>query len=327
MSNRLLTKTQVIHRIKEIIDLHCYLTHKPDSGCYVGEIYADYRDCLEDATIKKMFDSSNPMEAFDEIMNDGYMTCVWDYEDELFETIRTHFDDDDSDYCFDSNEDMIREWVYDHVRFDFPYSHYLKQKVEVDVMVDTGDGNYDFVLNCTYPHYNGRRGETVSDEAAIVWLAKQQGYTKRQLNKALRDNDYGGSKFLESMRAEVLNCGSHMNALTFFVEMTLEECLDLNESIRAENANRIEDPLNNVKAKPGKGYIVLKKDTPCGLYDAWSGAGSILELKLDRDVKLPLKHIDSAMPDGCRGYAVGGVYGMCTSFWKPGLIKSRYYAA
>ena len=88
-------------------------------------------------------------------------------------------------------------------------------------MLDTGDGNYDYVLNSVYPCWYGRYGETLDDRAGIVWLAKSQGYTRANLQRALRDGDTSGPKgFLASMRAEVANIASHMNTVTFLVAVS-----------------------------------------------------------------------------------------------------------
>lgn len=327
MAQTVLTKTAVIHRVKGIIDEHCSLDYDSKNGIYQGEMYADYNDYLSDSTINKIFSSPDPTAAFYEIMDEGFVECVWDYEDELIKEIAKHFDDEDADIYFNDFEDTIRSWVSEYVCFNYPFEHYLEQHMAVDIIVDTGDENYDYALNCTYPHYNGRCGETVDNQAAIVWLARQQGYTKTQLNKALRYADYGNSSFLRSVREEVLNCSSHMSALTFFVDMTLKECLNLAEYKRTDSSMNEETGYPTVKQRHGKGYIVLKKDTPCGLYDPWSGAGSILELSLDKDVRLPMKFISTSWPDGCRGYGVGSIYGMTSSFWKPGIKKIHGNAA
>jgi hypothetical protein len=172
-------------------------------------------------------------------------------------------------------------------------------------------------LNCVYPHYNGTYGETIDENASILWLAKQQGYKKSDLNKALRNEEYKDSKLLKSIRTEIVNCSSHMNVLTFCVEMTLEEAINLNNRIKEE------EPLNksyNPKERKGKDCITISKDTTCGLYDPWSGAGSVLEIELEKDVVLPLKYIDSALPDGCRGsYSINEVY--CpTNIWRNGKV-------
>ena len=74
-------------------------------------------------------------------------------------------------------------------------------------------------------------------------------------------------------------------------------------------------------------HVVLSKDTACGLYDNWSGAGSVLEIELEKDVVLPLKFISSAWPDGGRGYSVANVYGICSSFWTDTVKQIAYQTA
>lgn len=66
--------------------------------------------------------------------------------------------------------------------------------------------------------------------------------------------------------------------------------------------------------------MVLGKDTTCGLYDSWNGGGSVLEIELDKDVKLPIKYAEICV-EGCRmrGYDVNEVYGLIDSCWKHSL--------
>ena len=223
---------------------------------------------------------------------------------------------------YDDHEEFIESWIREHLFFRYPEEHFLKQTVCVNITVDTGDENYDYVLNNLYPHYDARYGDTVSEESSLLWLIRQQGYKKRQLNKALRHKDYSGSRLLETIRSEAANCNSHMNALTFFVEMTVEQVLDLQEAIRD---NQTKDPplkpgaYRCVWNRKGRRKIVLDKSAVCGLYDTWNGAGSLLEIELEKDVILPLKYISTAWPDGGRGYSVAKVFGICHSMWTPTL--------
>lgn len=115
-----------------------------------------------------------------------------------------------------------------------------------------------------------------------------------------------------------------MNALTFFVEMTVEQLFDLHEAIKENGKN--DPPLEKdayrcVWERKGRKKIVIDKDAVCGLYDTWSGAGSVLEINLEKDVVLPLKYVSSALPDGGRGWSVANVYGVCSSMWTPTLKK------
>jgi len=112
-----------------------------------------------------------------------------------------------------------------------------------------------------------------------------------------------------------------MNSLTFFVKLTLEEALDLHELLNNTSPNehgreQLHDETTSLPCE-----IILDKGTSCGLYDPWNGAGSALDIVLEKDVVLPIKYIDSTMPDGCRGYSVENIYGMLRSFWSDGGLK------
>lgn len=295
--------TNLEARLRDFLDRQYGLKYDKPNDCWYGEIYADYRDEFDDRTLKEIFKDDHPRDEAIQRIEDAYSDASWDYQDELLDEFQHEVEDD---FDWDAVEDEVDEFIREHVHYDPPFDHFMKQTIQVDIIVDTGDGNYDFVLNCVYPHYNGDIKDEIEDRAALTWLAKQQGYTKEQLQEALHSG-HSSSKFLSSVFDEVANCTSHMNALAFFMEMTLEECLELQEKIAA--ADQLADS-----------YIVLSKDTRCGLYDSWSGAGSMLEIVLDIDVELPLHFISSAKPDGCRGYGVDEIYGMCRSFWGHGGI-------
>jgi hypothetical protein len=50
-----------------------------------------------------------------------------------------------------------------------------------------------------------------------------------------------------------------------------------------------------------------------------NGSGSVLEIALDKDVRLPIRCIESAKHDGCRGYSIRSIYGCGSGFWKEAL--------
>lgn len=91
-----------------------------------------------------------------------------------------------------------------------------------------------------------------------------------------------------------------MNALAFFVKMTLKQFIELREN-----------PIN----------IKLSKDTSCGLYDCWNGSGGTLELELENDVVIPKKYVEMHI-DGTRGYGVDNIYGMSSSFWSDTVLAA-----
>ena len=307
--------------ISEILDMLLGYTRQPD-GTFRYEIYTDYRDEMDVKTAIKILESKEPMEVFWNTLDEWYRDYRWTLEDELEETVRSRLTAEDGPYPDGlSNEDdeAIRDVLLEMVCFDLPIGHYLKQTFPVDIMVDTGDGNCDYTLNAAYPCWYGTYGALIDDRAGIVWLAKTQGYTRGRLQRALRQGDMANPRgFLESMRVELANLPSAMSAVTFLVELTLEQLIELNRLIKLQDRDgRHFDSREN----PYCGYIILDKDTMTGLYDPWQGGGSVLEIQLEKDVKLPVKFIRSALPDGGDGWPVGEVYGMGGSAWKRGGVK------
>ena len=294
----------------------CAWQKKPD-GYYHEEIYADYRDEMEDSTLKEIMKSEDPEQTFYEKMFEWYRDAEWEIERDLLEAVVASIETAAPTETYD--EDEIKDEIRELVSIDYPYEHFLKQEFCVNIFVDTGDGNYDYVLNCVYPHYNGRCGETIDDKASILWLARQQGYTKTDLNKALRKGDIKDPHgFLESMRQEVINHGSHMAILTFLARMTLEEIFELNELLKLQDRN---GHFYDAEKRPYCGYILIDKKVECGLYDLWGGGGSILELQLEKDVRLPIRFIRSATVDGGDGCSIRNVYGTDSSIYRDVIKK------
>ena len=316
-----MTKTatkKITENIIEIIERDFYM-QKDDDGVYDYKIYAENGDELGDHSLKKIFNHDNPEDAFYDELSEFAFSCECDYKTELIRTLTNTYikeyvdlDDDDDDY-----EDVISSWVDEYVCFSFPYDHYLEQDVNVDILIDTGDLNYDYVLNAIYPHYIKSDDEPIPEEAGVVWLAKSQGYTIDDVTSALREQNFKGSKFLESLYTEISNCTSVSNALTFCVRMTLKECFDLQSKIERTNDKPYLPPESLEES------CFIGVGTGCGLFDKWDGAGSVLEIELEKDVELPYKYIWQALPDCCINYSIEEVYGMMRSFWEKGIIYER----
>ncbi len=105
---------------------------------------------------------------------------------------------------------------------------------------------------------------------------------------------------------------SSVSVLTFLVEMTLEQALQIAEALTClKKWNMYSNST-----------LLISKDTMCGLYDPWEGGGSLFEIELKKDLYIPLKFIWAAKPDGCVGrYSISNCYGMCGSAWKDTLLK------
>lgn len=180
----------------------------------------------------------------------------------------------------------------------------------MNIVLDTGDANCDFTLN-TDPNKdeNGR----LPEKASMLWLARQQGKEMEVQNACVSAYLNGDSNvpesdpFTKSMMQELDNTCSSLNALTFLVEMSSDDFLHI--------AMLIKNAKDNENAS-----ITLGRNTMCGLFDQWSGSGSLLEIQCDKDIEIPIKLIHALRIDGTIKYDVGEVYGMCGSAWKDTLI-------
>lgn len=297
-----------------------------EDGMLEWEFYADYRDTLSDSTVKECMEDldegETPMMKLVNKIIGWYSDEEWTVRNDLVNELIDFFNDDEENYphgLSSGEEETIGEIVDELICFKYPIDHYLKQSVCVNIMVDTGDGNYDYVCNHVYPAYDGRLENPIDDEASIVWLASTQGYSKERLAEALAEGDMSNPNgFLESVRVEVANEASHMNVLTFLVEMDVERLMKLNELVELQSVDGVH---YDSRENPDCGVILIGKDAETGLYDPWNGGGSCFEIELEKDVELPIKFIRSALPDGGDGHSIKSVYGMCRSAWRD-AVKS-----
>lgn len=288
------------------------------------EIYTDYRDReLSTDTLKEIFNADDPKQKFDEMLSDWEMYYAIDNFDELVQDCKAELTEEELDFWEENEEDcleIVREKFYFYYdRNDF------NNEIDVNIMVDCGNANYDYT--CDDFGYYSHRGE-VPEESSMLWLANQQG--KGEEFKAAVKSWYNGTTeyvdrdtyddpFLESMIQEVENLASAIGTVTFLVKMPLFKLFDIMEIQNKEHDPNFEyEPQLNENAKS---YIVLDKKTDCGLFNSWDGGGSCLEIKLDKDVELPLKYCKFAV-DGCKmqgRYDVNDVYGLVGWAWKDSL--------
>ena len=260
--------------------------------------------------------------SYDDIVNSHFVSCILARHDEISSTYMEAFEDElynwfnpndnysgieedvksmcqevgfDIDELNEEDYRMVWDLVTDNIWYKPDYEHYLNQKVCIDIFVDSGDYNYDLGVNQVYPHYNGDVEEPIKDECCLVWLAKTQGYTKEELEKNLYNDEKFTNKFFESVYDELNNCTSHMNCLVFLKRMTLREYLEMMDS-----------------KKP----VHISKDTRCGLFDNWSGAGGLLDIHLEKDIDIPRENIHEITDDGQFRYNIHEVYGVDDSFWE-----------
>ena len=317
-----ITMENLQNKIKEIIEKE----ERPNEDGGI-EMYLDYRDTLSDSTLYEIMTADNPREYFNELISDWTVDVSIYKEDEVEKTIKRNLTEDEEAF-FDENFDELRDWFHENYYYYYDENHY-NETVKVNIMLDTGNCNYDFtrdnILN--YCNYYSDHGKDLKD-SSILWLAKQQkkaGLLRKAIKKVLNGEDIKfEDKFIESTIEELENLPSHMATLTFLVNMTLFDYFDLREAMAAEKELNDSYVLEDRK---GKGTITISKDTMCGLFDVWSGGGSLLEIELDKDVVLPIKCIWQAEIETGKseyGYSVNSVYGLVGSAWD-GTVKETHY--
>lgn len=287
---------------------------KKDDGYYHFEIDVDYRDEIGDSTAQEILESNSPRDTLIERLWDWYQTDEWDIINNLVDDFRAKTDPElleDANIIEDGNidDDMIRDIFQDTVYIDYPEDWALSQEFCFNIIVSNGDDNYDFCLNEHIIDETGEVDEN-AEKAGLVWLAKQQGYTLDQVVEILKDGDIAEPKtFLETVLQEVTN-GYGCEALTFCVKMTLGQAIALKEQMES-NPN---------------GSIVLDKRVECGLFDPWSGGGSVLEIACEKDVEIPFENIWKFYIDEKRSNrydSIHNVYGTDSSIWRDCLKEIK----
>lgn len=287
---------------------------KKDDGFYHFEIYVDYRDEIDDSTAQEILESGSPRDALLEKLWDLYQESEWDIIDNLVDDFKEKVDPklfEDANIIEDGNLDdgMIREEFMDSVCVDYPIDWAESQEFCFNIIVSNGDDNYDFWLN---EHIIDEDGKVDKDaeKSGLVWLAKQQGYTLDQVAEILKNGDIEEPKtFLGTVLQEVTS-GYDCEALTFCVKMTLGQAIALKEKMES-NPN---------------GSIVLDKRVECGLFDPWSGGGSVLGIACEKDVEIPFKNIWKFYIDARRSNrydSIHNVYGTDSSLWRDCLKEIR----
>ena len=285
------------------------------------DLYADYRDELSFNDLYEIFTSVDPRCRFLDIMDEIYGVADYEERDRISGAVRKKLGerggafaiDDDGFFLNADTEDLYLD-LFDGGLFccNYPLSHYYRQPVRLNIMIDTGDGNREYIENAVYPHWDGVKDEEISDNASIVWLSKTQGFNKEDLQKALNGYRDGLDKagFLETLGQELINLPSHIAVLTFLVETTLE------------NALKIADCMLPDCIETDNSSIKIGKETMTGLYDPWDGGGSLFDIALEKDLDIPLSIVRSAKPDGCDGiYSIEDAYGMSASAWRRTLLS------
>lgn len=308
-------------KLRKCIEDNTYVDRK-DGGEYGYEVYIDRRyPTFCDQTLAKISKEGTNVatDQFDYLFEN--YTFSWEIdtkdekEDEICKEFEKIYPDEFANYE-DEIRELIREIIYAYVD-----SEDLNQEVDVVITLDVGDMNYDFSCNNTFNEWSGYDNE-LNNLSPIVWVARNQKKLT-ELKKAIKNNDFErGKKFSEFTKScirELENQFHCMSCMSFLVRMGLNDYIKLQGMIRRQD--KLNETIDGAKyyydLRPDSGeYIVMGKDVECGLFNPWIGGGSLLEIELEKDIKIPMKAIWSAWIEagvhGCcpLGYSIDEVYGI-----------------
>lgn len=296
------------NKVKEFVrDYYRYSINEDD--CI--ERYVDYRDEFPKSDINKILNSSNPQEIYDEIITDWNINADdWYYENDFWRKFNTFCKENSFD------KDEARQIVYDNFYWDYP-DYFLNPTVDTVLTIDVGDGNYDFSCHNILNYARDKDCKSLDEKSGLYWLAKQQRRLTL-LNKCIAksdcysDGDCDESPFVESCITELVNASSSLTHLSFLVKMPLSDAIRIEEYRLYLLENKRYNEFYPQDCKENFGYIVLSKETVCGLYDSWHGGGSVLGIELEKDVKIPIHFIESIVDTK----ELQSVYGLTSECWQ-----------
>lgn len=142
---------------------------------------------------------------------------------------------------------------------------------------------------------------------ALTYLIRQQGHKVTEVYQGLFDNPMGWvitGNFIDSVANEIVNNNSEsMSELCILVKMNAKAYLEMCAALKEK--------------KPF--YLKFSKNSVVGIFNEWSGCGSLFGIELEKDFIVPSEYIREIMLDDAVGkytYSVGRTYNMSTEAWK-----------
>lgn len=319
------THDNIMENVKEILRESNWV--KEEAGEFNYEIFPGSYDetILGKDVLKSIMESTDPRETFSESLMEMADDYKYDYGiNFLMDEIKEEYRKMGLEDSFEETEDEIRDFLLENVTFYYDEANFT-QPLNVTLMMDTGDLNYDFTL-CNLLNYYSRFEEgEIQEESPVLWLCREMG-EEEGLRKILsyyhdeRDDTPRPevSPFIESVERELINGASHMLQLTFLFQLDLPEYISLKEAIAAE---KYHDKSYDIAGRSGNGAVTISKKTTCGLMDFWNGGGSLFEIELPKDLEIPIRMIHDVTIDELNSrWGVQKVYGFLGEPWKRGEI-------
>lgn len=280
--------TNLTKKIEKILDSELNLK-KDSSGQYIGEIYMDDNDMyIEDKqTLSTLCEKGE--EAIYECIRECSVDCDIHEYSHIREVVKKHFTTEE----LDKYENEIDDFITDRVTFVLPEDFVWGSEVLVNIVISGyDDWNVDFSQNCIFKDDDDKFKLA---DGGIKWLIEQQGYNPKDFEKELNEsNTPFSNKFYSTVYNELLNTTTSLNSLVTSTKMTLREFMK----------------LKTLHEKKELKSLTLDKNCDIGLVDFWLGAGSVLEICLDKKLEIPLENIYQIDIDSSFNYGIESIYGM-----------------
>ena len=130
--------------IKDVLEEESY---KDSNGFYYDEIYIDYRDEVPERTIAEILNADDPMLSFEERVEDVYFDERVRLEDAMYDKLLENEAIAELVEKHNLSDTDVRDSLFDLWYVKLPFDDFLKQEVCMDIVLDTGDMNYDFTCN------------------------------------------------------------------------------------------------------------------------------------------------------------------------------------
>lgn len=279
-------------------------------------IYTDYRDNYDDSgeLIQKCLNTKSNKALFDNHWESESRRTGSEYtfkylQDKILSDSKyKHLHSDIEDWLKD-NKDEIIDIIEDRDTSD-PYKEILEQskiyaRATLFTNYDCFPDNYDMGNTYYYDEYfkdivdilclNPAKVKQVFNQKSIYTTGRWPDKPKRNGNEAVR---------YEDLADEMINQSCYC-LLTF---MGLMPLTDLYKNNFGEYRT-----------------IIIPKGNNCGMFNSWNGGGSLMEMKLLRDLHIPVQFPRKTKYDCCEicvdepqcgnGYCINEVYGLTSSAW------------
>lgn len=271
------------------------------------ELYVDYNDNLDESTIKEIFESDAPKDAFYDIIGEwDWYDDAWEEYKEILKNLKL---DEDIKEGF---RDEIMDYLQENVSYSIPFAHF-DENVNFDIFIhDAEEANKEYtgMLSYTETDETDEDGDYIKEvdgvNPMLEKLLVSQGYTAEQFIEYFNKGEKGDT-FLDSVVEEINNCTyDYGNQIVFLVNAPITEMAD---------------------AIQNGGTLTIPADAMCGFVNCGNGSGSVLEIKLKqpftgklRDMKKPAYQdnsgdLEAFYYDGYR-YNVDEIYGLVNDAWE-----------